>query len=107
MTEDVLPQDEGLLFPRHQKKKGTAASRRRRPDIVKKYKDSHPMCEIKGCGVRGYKGPHHIKFLSQGGEDKEENLIRVCSHHHDLCHGVYPDLWFKICMGVKKGFGNG
>jgi len=105
MNEEILDKDRGLALPRRHKKKGTAASRRRNPALVKQYKDSHPNCEINNCQTRGWSGPHHICFRSQGGKDEKDNLIRLCNHHHDCCHGAHADVWRRICEGVKKGFG--
>lgn len=104
MDEEILERDHGLLFPRKQKKKGTARSRRRRPDIVKKYKETHPMCEVSNCNTRAWKSPHHLVFRSQGGLDEESNLVALCKKHHDCCHGIHADVWKKICVGIKAGY---
>lgn len=42
------------------------------------------ICEV--CG-RVAVDIHHIRFKSQGGEDKIKNLIALCRHCHDISHG--------------------
>ena len=99
-TKKILENDVGLAFPRSVKEKGTH-SRRKNPILVKKYKDEHPMCEVPDCYTRGWKGPHHIIFRSQGGKDEKKNLIRVCSRHHECAHGVRAAVWREVFEGVK------
>ncbi len=30
---------------------------------------------------------HHVHWLSQGGEDSENNMMLVCPNHHSAIHG--------------------
>jgi len=39
--------------------------------------------DIDGC----FPPPHHIKFKSQGGKDKTENMELLCLKCHDKKHG--------------------
>src|SRR5947208_10566469 len=46
----------------------------------------------RGCAFPGCRRPprwcdaHHIKYWADGGETCLENLVLLCSHHHDLIH---------------------
>jgi len=40
-------------------------------------------CRVWGCGKNGCVQVHHIIPRSQGGPDKEWNLICLCSRHHE------------------------
>jgi len=39
------------------------------------------------CGAMSHLEVHHQQFRSHSGEDKEENLITLCSHCHSEIHG--------------------
>lgn len=45
-------------------------------------------CEF--CGMTG-DHVHHVKYPKQWAQDHIDNLIVVCSHHHDLLHGIRGD----------------
>ncbi len=47
------------------------------------YTCQNPMCSGESQ-LDSY--PHHIRFLSQSGEDKDDNLVTVCMECHDLIH---------------------
>jgi len=40
------------------------------------------------CGSYTEAPPHHIIFLSQGGDDTAENLITLCHKCHAAAHGI-------------------
>jgi 5-methylcytosine-specific restriction endonuclease McrA len=42
------------------------------------------LCEV--CGAVAV-DIHHVRFKSQGGEDKIKNLIALDRHCHDIAHG--------------------
>lgn len=60
------------------------------------------ILDEQGCclvGLTGHFGdcfgsdrlPHHIKSRGSGGSDERGNIIRVCLHHHQMCHnGLIP-----------------
>ena len=45
-------------------------------------------CQNPECGVYTENAPHHVIFLSQGGEDTAENLITLCISCHAAKHGI-------------------
>lgn len=47
-------------------------------------RDQHTCYFKKGCSNKLH--VHHIKFRSQGGSDKLDNLITVCEKHHNQIH---------------------
>jgi 5-methylcytosine-specific restriction endonuclease McrA len=38
------------------------------------------------CGRRNNLHAHHVVYRSHGGADTEENLITLCSEHHEDIH---------------------
>lgn len=52
------------------------------------------QCGLKGCVT--ILEVHHIKFRSQGGSDNPNNLITLCSKHHNMLHEG------RIVLNVKR-----
>lgn len=47
-------------------------------------------CQAIGLGdCRGPHDAHHIIKRSQGGQDRLDNLIRLCRHHHNMTDWPY------------------
>lgn len=55
------------------------------------------QCQHPGCGSTLLeKTPHHIKFKSQGGKDRLDNLVSLCPNHHREVHeGKQSAYWRK------------
>jgi 5-methylcytosine-specific restriction endonuclease McrA len=76
------------------------------------YKDHFDYCpdDIVLCEVCGAVAVdiHHIRFKSQGGTDKINNLIALCRHCHDVAHGkaagedLLTDTLFSIVDSRSK-----
>ena len=43
-------------------------------------------CQVPGCRNHRYLDLHHIKHRKDGGTNIADNLVTVCSTHHDLLH---------------------
>lgn len=43
-------------------------------------------CRFPGCGHTRFVDAHHIRHWSKGGETNLDNLILLCSRHHQLVH---------------------
>jgi hypothetical protein len=43
-------------------------------------------CRVPGCRHDRYLALHHLKPFSEGGTHTTENLVTVCTTHHDLLH---------------------
>lgn len=43
-------------------------------------------CRFPGCTHRRFLDRHHVKHWSNGGETKLDNLLTLCSAHHQLVH---------------------
>lgn len=59
------------------------------PNVLRKYREEHPVCELCGSGNpmganRG--GVHHRKPRSRGGSDEPSNLITLCGACHTAVH---------------------
>ena len=48
------------------------------------------------CSICDLSFVHHIKFKSQGGSDRPDNLITLCEKHHEQLHDG------KLKLNVKK-----
>jgi hypothetical protein len=46
----------------------------------------HCRCSVPGCGRTHYLEVHHIVPVQAGGEDREDNMLTLCSTCHDLVH---------------------
>lgn len=57
-------------------------------------------------GCQGALDPHHIIYVSQGGDDTDENLITLCRRHHDQVHAhiIHPEE-LKQILGQFYGYG--
>ncbi len=56
-----------------------------------KNKSGMLKCEICGwgfCGNYSSVNAHHIKPVSAGGENKDDNLILLCPNHHAIAHFI-------------------
>jgi hypothetical protein len=58
-------------------------------------------CRFPGCGKRRFVDAHHIRHWSAGGETCLDNLLLLCTRHHQLVHEGgfriekdYRDRWF-------------
>lgn len=75
------------------------------PEIIKKYYEQHPHCEL--CGCRKTDSPHHITFKSRGGYDLPAELITLCSsfskykHHMGAHHQYEPFLSEEYLYKIK------
>ena len=50
-------------------------------------------CEV--CNMARMVDVHHLRYRSEGGSDKVENLIGVCRHCHELFHkGIIKKSWW-------------
>lgn len=67
----------------------------RDPSIIAfAHRRSEYRCEMPGCNYRGFKKygggqfieTHHIKPLSEGGEDSISNVAGLCSNCHSMAH---------------------
>ena len=56
----------------------------RKENVIKR---DGKICSKKGCYVSKRLHLHHITPLSQGGSNKENNLILLCEKHHEDEHG--------------------
>ena len=66
------------------------------PAIRKRYVTAHPYCEI--CFERYHRFTpvehvHHIKPLSEGGTNDDENLMSLCLSCHSRIHAERGDRW--------------
>ena len=43
-------------------------------------------CRFPGCGQRHFTEVHHIHWRSRGGNNRLDNLVELCWHHHWLVH---------------------
>ena len=43
-------------------------------------------CRFPGCGHTRFLHAHHIQHWAHGGETSIENLVTICSYHHQLLH---------------------
>ena len=57
-----------------------------KPSLRKEVKDRDRGC--RGCGGITQSEVHHIKFRSQGGKDKADNLIWLCGDCHRSAHNT-------------------
>jgi hypothetical protein len=67
--------------------------------FLKQYHDDHPSCEV--CGQPAMAWPHHLKNVSLGGDDVEENLLSLCWNHHVGNEGFHPlggKRWYELFM---------
>lgn len=44
----------------------------------------YPVCGVEGCNVDFNLHTDHVVPLSEGGRTEQDNLWRICWHHHDL-----------------------
>ncbi|MCH7981354.1 MAG: HNH endonuclease, partial [Proteobacteria bacterium] len=58
-------------------------------------------CVFPGCHHKRFVDAHHVKHWSAGGETSLDNLLLLCSHHHQLVHEGgfrierdYQNRWF-------------
>jgi hypothetical protein len=49
-----------------------------------RYRDRE--CRFPGCGHRRFTQAHHIRWWRHGGRTDLDNLVLICSFHHDLVH---------------------
>ena len=59
------------------------------------------VCVFPGCHHKRFVDAHHVKHWSAGGETSLDNLLLLCSHHHQLVHEGgfcierdYQNRWF-------------
>lgn len=45
-----------------------------------------PSCRWPGCHRRAMLDPHHIRWVTHGGETHLENLVHLCKRHHWCVH---------------------
>ncbi len=66
--------------------------------IRRKYLEEHPTCELcrREERVTPAKIVHHIKPLSEGGSNDEENLMALCKSCHSHLHAKQGDRWKNI-----------
>jgi hypothetical protein len=43
-------------------------------------------CRFPGCGRKAFTEAHHVRWWRFGGKSELENLIVLCSFHHELVH---------------------
>jgi 5-methylcytosine-specific restriction endonuclease McrA len=43
-------------------------------------------CRVPGCPNRIWLDLHHLHFWSAGGGHQVDNLVTLCTRHHDLVH---------------------
>jgi hypothetical protein len=48
-------------------------------------RDGH-RCQVPGCTNRLWLDLHHLEYFRDGGDNSEENLLTLCSAHHQLLH---------------------
>ena len=70
-------------------------------DIYKKIAEEQQWCQL--CGSTDWLEIHHIIYRSQGGNNDERNLIRLCKYHHQEVHSNKKK-WqpFLLEMQFKK-----
>ena len=73
--------DSSFLEPGRRNKASIPPSRRR----VVLIRDGH-RCQTKGCRSTHFLEVHHVKPRSRGGDNREENLITLCSSCHRHLH---------------------
>ncbi|MBC8366286.1 HNH endonuclease, partial [bacterium] len=86
--------DSSLLAPGERNKASIPPSQRRAVLM----RDGH-RCQTKGCRSTNFLEVHHIKPRSMSGDNREENLITLCSSCHRHLHERGGP------MAVKTGFG--
>jgi uncharacterized protein YfcZ (UPF0381/DUF406 family) len=71
------------LSPLNSSKKAKKFWEKRKTTVFRRYKY---RCAVKGCPVRGKKNlsVHHIIPRADGGLDDIDNLIPLCTKHHDM-----------------------
>jgi hypothetical protein len=56
------------------------------PAIRRALRGRAPQCAFPGCNHTRFLHAHHIQHWADGGPTKLDNLIHVCSAHHQLLH---------------------
>lgn len=68
-------------------------------EIYKKIIDEQHYCQL--CGSTNWLEIHHILYRSQGGNNDERNLIRLCKNCHELVHSNKKK-WQKFLIDKQK-----
>ena len=56
------------------------------PALRRALRSRDPVCQFPGCTHTRYLHAHHIMHWAHGGPTELDNLIQLCSHHHQLVH---------------------
>ena len=83
------------------------------PLILQRYWEDHPHCEVNHCW-RWSDFPHHIRTRGAGGTNNHENLLALCTEHHNEIHfrGVktfaadHPEVEQKILRALEDPWKN-
>jgi 5-methylcytosine-specific restriction endonuclease McrA len=67
-------------------------------ELLNTYHES--QCEI--CGRVGDSVAHHIKTVGSGGSDIEQNLVSLCSRHHERWHKVATNAMIEKWPHVRE-----
>jgi 5-methylcytosine-specific restriction endonuclease McrA len=59
----------------------------------------HHRCQVPGCSNRLWLDIHHLEYFRNGGDHSEQNLLTLCSTHHQLVHDGL--------LGIERGEGGG
>lgn len=62
--------------------------RRKDPDALERFRRRMFGEPCERCELRPGSEAHHRHFRSQGGADREDNLVWLCRVCHDEAHGV-------------------
>lgn len=63
--------------------------------IYEEIAEAQKYCQL--CGSTNWLEIHHIYYRSQGGNDDERNLIRLCKKCHEMVHSNKRK-WQKFLM---------
>ena len=69
------------------------------PDSVRKAVLIRDGARCRYCSIDTNLHLHHIVYRSQGGKHTEDNLITLCSKHHELMHSNKRK-YLNLCQGV-------
>jgi len=56
------------------------------PAIRRALRHRQPGCAFPGCSHERYLHAHHVEHWADGGETSLDNLLHLCSFHHQLVH---------------------
>ena len=83
--------------PRIKLKRGSKAYKQLQAEVLAR--DNY---DCQQCGRFCLAPPHHVKKVSQGGDDVIENMVTLCTY----CHDKYPNWKEKVYGSRRNNEGN-